>query len=177
MQAFCPVYPSPRKTKASVWRAFFGARHSWLDGLYERSYAMHMGQISLVRSTLFMVNQPACIHQVMVANEANYPKHDAMHDALHPLLGDSIFTTNGAQWLRQRQMMNPAFAQARIQVAFSHMQQATDAMLQRMAQWDMAQSHDVQEEMTLVAADVIFRTIFSQGIDVGHAKRILDAFQ
>jgi cytochrome P450 len=177
MQAFCPVYPPPRKTKAAVWRAFFGARHSWLDGLYERSYAMHMGQISLINSTLFMVNQPSCIHQVMVGNEANYPKHDAMHTALHPLLGDSIFTTNGAQWQRQRQMMNPAFAQARVQVAFTHMQQATNAMLQRVAHWDMTQPHDVQDEMTLVAADVIFRTIFSQGMDVGHAKRIFDAFQ
>jgi cytochrome P450 len=159
-----------------MWRAFFSARHSWLDALYERSYSMHMGQISLINSTLFMVNQPSCVHQVLEKNVANYPKHTLMHEALRPLLGDSIFTTNGAQWQRQRQMMNPSFGQARIQVAFTHMQQATDAMLQRMGQWDLTQHHDIQEEMTLVTADIIFRTIFSQGIDTAQARRIFDAF-
>jgi cytochrome P450 len=74
-------------------------------------------------------------------------------------------------------MMNPSFAQARVQVAFTHMQQATDAMVQRMAQWDSTAPHDVQEEMTLVAADIIFRTIFSQGIDAGQATRIFEAFK
>lgn len=160
-----------------MWRTFFSARHSWLDGLYERSYAMHMGQISLINSTLFMVNQPSCIHQILEGNQANYPKHALMNEALHPLLGESIFTTNGAHWQRQRQMMNPSFAQARVQVAFTHMQQATDAMVQRMAQWDSSVPHDVQEEMTLVAADIIFRTIFSQGIDAGQAKQIFEAFK
>jgi cytochrome P450 len=176
MSAFCPVYPPPRKTKAPVWKAFFSARHSWLDTLYERSYAMHMGQVSLINSTLFMVNEPACVHHVLSEAVANYPKHALMGDALRPLLGDSIFTTNGAQWQRQRQMMNPSFAQARIQVAFDHMRQATDAMLQRIQQWDLQQSHDVQDEMTHVTADIIFRTIFSVGIDTGHAKKIFEAF-
>jgi cytochrome P450 len=176
MSDFCPVYPPPRKTKAPVWRAFFSARHSWLDSLYERSYAMHVGQISLINSTLFMVNQPSCVHQVLEQNVANYPKHELMHEALRPLLGDSIFTTNGSQWQRQREMMNPSFAQTRIQVAFTHMQQATDAMLKRMQQWDVSRHHDIQEEMTLVTADIIFRTIFSQSIDSGQAKRIFDAF-
>jgi cytochrome P450 len=176
MSAFCPAYPPPRKTKAPVWKAFFSARHSWLDTLYERSYAMHMGQVSLINSTLFMVNEPACVHHVLSDNVANYPKHERLGDALRPLLGDSIFTTNGAQWQRQRQMMNPSFAQARVQVAFSHMQQATDAMLERMQQWDLKQSHDIQEEMTHVTADIIFRTIFSVGIDTGQAKKIFEAF-
>ena len=176
MTDFCPAYPPPRKAKAPVWRAFFSARHSWLDVLYERSYSMQMGQISLVYSTLYMVNQPSCVHQVLEKNVENYPKHPQLHEALHPLLGDSIFTTNGAQWQRQRQMMNPSFGQTRIQVAFGHMQQATDAMLERMREWDFGRSHDIQEEMTLVTADIIFRTIFSHSIDSDRAKCIFEAF-
>jgi len=176
MTAFCPVYPKPRQSKAPAWRAFFSARHSWLDALYERSYAMQMGQVSLVNSTLFMVNEPTCVHQVLSSKVDNYPKHHLLGEALRPLLGESIFTTNGAQWQRQRQMMNPSFAQARIQVAFGHMQEATDAMLQRIAQWDLNTSHDVQEEMTHVTADIIFRTIFSTSIDSEHAAEIFAAF-
>ncbi len=176
MSAFCPVYPKPRKSKTPVWKAFFSARHSWLDALYERSYAMHMGQVSLINSTLFMVNEPACVNRVLSDQVDNYPKHALMGEALKPLLGESIFTTNGAQWQRQRKMMNPSFAQARIQVAFDHMQRATDAMLQRIASWDMAAHHDIQDEMTHVTADVIFRTIFSLGINTQQAKPIFAAF-
>jgi cytochrome P450 len=176
MSVFCPVYPTPRKSKIPPWRAFFSARHSWLDTLYERSYSMQMGQVSLLNSTLFMVNEPTCVHQVLSAKVDNYPKHSLLGEALRPLLGESIFTTNGAQWQRQRQMMNPSFAQARIHVAFEHMQQATLAMLQRIAQWDLKASHDVQEEMTHVTADVIFRTIFSKSINSEHASEIFAAF-
>lgn len=137
---------------------------------------MQMGQVSLVNSTLFMPNEPSCVHRVLSDNVENYPKHHLLADALGPLLGESIFTTNGTQWQRQRQMMNPSFAQARIQVAFGHMQEATDAMMARISQLDLSLSHDVQEEMTLVTADVIFRTIFSVGIDTDRAKIIFKAF-
>ncbi len=185
MPNFCPAFPAPRKTRLPAWRAFFSSSHSWLDLLFEKSYAMQMGQVSLINSTLFMPNEPACVRHVLVDNISNYPKHDLLADALGPLLGESIFTTNGAQWQRQRQMMNPSFAQARIQVAFGHMQQATDAMMARLLQADLSHSQnmqnmqdvqDVQEEMTLVTADVIFRTIFSAGIDTDSAKTIFAAF-
>ncbi len=176
MSNFCPAYPTPRKSRMPSWKAFFSSRHSWLDLLFEKSYSMQMGQVSLLNSTLFMPNEPTCVHRVLSDNVANYPKHQLLGDALEPLLGESIFTTNGAQWQRQRQMMNPSFAQARIQVAFAHMQQATDAMMTRISRWDFQQSRDIQEEMTLVTADVIFRTIFSTGIDAERAKSIFTAF-
>jgi cytochrome P450 len=176
MSAFCPHYPPPQPNKMPIWRAFLGARRSWMDTLYERSYAMQMGEVSLLTSKLFMVNDPACVRHVMQEAYTQYPKHNLLHEALKPLLGDSIFTTNGALWQRQRQMMNVSFAQARIQVAFRHMEGAAQAMLQRLQQLDQAQAHDIQEEMTLVAADVIFRTIFGSGIDEGDAREIFAAF-
>jgi cytochrome P450 len=137
---------------------------------------MQMGEVSLLNSKLFMINDPECVRRVMHDEVAQYPKHTLLHEALKPLLGESIFTTNGAQWQRQRQMMNPSFAQARVNVAFSHMQAAVQAMHARLLSWDFSQAHDVQEEMTLVAADIIFRTIFSQGIEEGSARRVIAEF-
>jgi cytochrome P450 len=176
MTGFCPHYPPPHANKIPFWRAFWGARRSWMDTLYERSYAMQMGEVSLLTSKLFMVNDPACVRHVMQDAVGQYPKHSLLHEALKPLLGESIFTTNGAQWQRQRQMMNPSFAQARIDVAFTHMQGAEQAMQARFQNWDLSQVHDVQEEMTLVAADIIFRTIFSQGIEEGSARQVISEF-
>jgi cytochrome P450 len=173
---FCPAYPTPRKSKASVLLMFFSARRSWLDALYERSYAMQMGEVHLPGMDLYMVNDPALVRRVMQDEAADFPKSPQTGEALGPLLGESIFTTNGAQWQRQRQMMNPAFAQARLNVAFPAMREATADMLARLAQLPDGAEYDVEVEMTHVTADIIFRTIFSQPMGGEDARRIFEAF-
>ena len=173
---FCPAYPKPRKSKASSLLMFFSARRSWLDALYERSYAMQMGEVHLPGLDLYMVNDPALVRRVMDDEAEQFPKSPLLGEALQPLLGESIFTTNGAQWRRQRDMMDPAFAQARLAVAFPVMQAATQAMLQRLAALPDGAEHDIEVEMTHVTADIIFRTIFSVPMEGADARRIFEAF-
>lgn len=173
---FCPAYPEPRKSRASTWLMFFSARHSWIDALYARSYAMHMGEVHLPGLDMYMVNDPALVRRVMQDESEHFPKSPLLGNALRPLLGDSIFTTNGAQWQRQRRMMNPAFEQARLQVAFPRMREATADMLQRLAQLPDGAEYDLEVEMTHVTADIIFRTIFSEPMRGDDARRIFEAF-
>ena len=155
---------------------FFSARRSWLDSLYERSYRMQMGEVHLPGLDLYMVNAPALVRRVLVEEPGEFPKSDLMGDALRPLLGDSILTTRGAQWARQRAMMEPAFAQARVQVALPLMREAVQAMLARLGAQPQGSGHDVEIEMTHVTADIIFRTIFSQTLSGDAAHRIFAAF-
>ncbi len=173
---FCPYYPQPRKSKATLLNLFFSARHSWLDALYERSYQMRMGEVHLPGLDLYMVNEPAAVRQIMEDRNGDFLKSPLLGDALRPLLGDSIFTTNGNQWQRQRTMMNPAFEQARMQVAFPVMQDAVNAMMIRLDQLPEGVEHDMEVEMTYVTADIIFRTIFSQPMEGDDARRIFHAF-
>lgn len=172
----CPAYPRPRTRKASALLMFFSARRSWLDALYERSYRMQMGEVHLPGMDLYMVNAPALVRQVLQDGQGNFPKSALLGEALAPLLGQSIFTTNGAQWQRQRTMMDPAFAQARLNVAFPVMREATDAMLARLAALPDGTEHDLEVEMTHVTADIIFRTIFSEPMTGPDAHRVFDAF-
>ena len=176
MSHFCPAYPPPRQSKASRMLLFFSARRSWLDGLYERSYRMQMGEVHLPGLDLYMVNQPSLVNQVLVGQVNAFPKSELLGDALRPLLGDSIFTTNGAQWQRQRDMMAPAFAQTRTTVAFPVMRDAVAAMLQRLQQLPAGAGHDVEVEMTHVTADIIFRSIFSVPMEGPDAHQIFAAF-
>jgi cytochrome P450 len=173
---FCPAYPRPRRSKASALLMFFSARRSWLDALYERSYRMQMGEVHLPGLDLYMVNEPALVRRVMSEQAADFPKSPLLGEALRPLLGESIFTTNGAQWRRQRDMMDPAFAQARLAVAFPVMRAATQAMMERLAALPDGAEHDLEVEMTHVTADIIFRTIFSVPMEGADARRIFDAF-
>ncbi len=173
---FCPAYPRPRRSKASSLLMFFSARRSWLDALYERSYRMQMGEVHLPGMDLYMVNEPPLVRRIMGEEAAAFPKSPLLGEALKPLLGESIFTTNGAQWRRQRDMMDPAFAQARLAVAFPAMRDATSAMLDRLGALRDGAEHDVEVEMTHVTADIIFRTIFSVPMEGADARRIFEAF-
>lgn len=56
----------------------------------------------------------------------------------------------------------PAFAQARVNVAFPRMLGAAQSMLERLDAVEEGQPYDIEIEMTHVTADIIFRTIFSK---------------
>lgn len=173
---FCPVYPRPRPGRIASWLMFFRARKSWMHSLFERSYRMKMGEVHLFGRHVYMVNEPKWVRHVMVDAVAQYPKHELLGKALQPLLGESIFTTNGAQWARQRKMMNPAFEQARIAVAFPLMLDAAQAMVQRLDALPDGAQADVEIEMTHVTADIIFRTILSTPMQGEDARRIFANF-
>jgi cytochrome P450 len=155
---------------------FFSARRSWLDALYERSYRMRMGEVHLPGLDLYMVNEPALVKQVMDTQAEAFPKSNLLGEALKPLLGESIFTTSGDQWRKQRAMMDPAFAQARLNVAFPVMQAAVADMLTRLSALPDGAEYDLEVEMTHVTADIIFRTIFSMPMAQADAKRIFTEF-
>lgn len=170
----CPVFPKPAKSKSSLWKVFFKKRHSWLDALYERSYRMKMGEFKLPGFRLYMVNQPDLVRKVMVQDVANFPKNRMLGEILEPLLGESIFTTNGEQWQKQRDMLDPAFKHTRVQQVFGLMQAAVNDMSARLTQHQPGQ--DIDPEMTFITADIIFRTIMSTQLSQQQADKILAAF-
>lgn len=177
MSRFCPHYPPPAARRPSLWTMFFSKRRSWLDSLYARSYTMKMGEVHLPGADLYMVNEPALVRRVLVDEAAVFPKHAMLGDALRPLLGDSIFTTNGAVWQRQRSLMNPSFEATRVRHVYGRMRDAAEAMLARLRAVPDGSEHDLETEMTHVAADIILRTILSQPLDGGDARRIFEAFE
>ncbi|WP_418318634.1 cytochrome P450 [Piscinibacter sakaiensis] len=173
---FCPAYPQPSAGRVPGWLLFFRARHSWLHNLFERSYRMKMGEVHLFGKHVYMVNEPKWVRHVLVDAIANYPKHRLLGKALEPLLGESLITTNGAQWQRQRRMMNPAFENARLAVAFPLMLQAADELLRRLDALPDGAPHDMEIEMTHVTGDIIFRAILSRPMEGDDARRIFAAF-
>lgn len=147
-----------------------------MDALSERSYHMKMGEVHLPGLDLYMLNDPDEVKRVMVSEAKRFPKSALLAEALRPLLGNSVFSVNGEEWAQQREMVNPAFAQARLQVAFPAMQAATQDLLNRLHSRKDGRLFDVDAEMTRVTADIIFRTIFSRSIDDEDARKVFAAF-
>lgn len=147
-----------------------------MDALYKRSYNMKMGEYRLPTSKLFMVNDLKEVRKMMIQQPNAYPKHQVLHEILQPLLGNSIFTTNGEEWQRQRDLLIPGFKQNSVDKVFARMQEATYAMQQRLSEQPDNDVFDIEPEMTLVTADIIFRAIMSTNIDEDEAKQVLSAF-
>lgn len=174
--AFTPPYPTPHKSKSSFFLRFLRGWHSWLHVLFEKSYCMKMGHVHQRGMDVYMVNEPSWVRKILVENASLYPKHDLMHQILEPLLGQSIFTTNGPVWERQRRLVDQAFAQARLKAVFPLMNDAVSALLERLDPVANGESFEVDGEMTRVTADVMFRTILSETLEQVDATSIYEAF-
>lgn len=173
----CPFHPKPYKTKASTFATFLFKRRSWLDGLYERSYKMMMGRVKMPGFDLYVVNDPEQVRRIMVEDVKNFPKSQLLHELLEPLLGASIFTTNDKVWKKQRELLRPSFEMTRVSKVFSLMRDATDDMMTKLANYQNGAIIEVDEIMTFVTADVIFRTILSSKLDEQEGKLVLEAFE
>ncbi|MCH5322540.1 MAG: cytochrome P450 [Helicobacter sp.] len=172
----CPFFPTPYKNKASLWLTFLLKRRSWLDGLYERSYKMRAGSVRMPGFDLHIINDPKGVRQVMVEEVKEFPKSQLLHELLSPLLGESIFTTNGEVWAKQRELLRPSFEMTRISKVFNLMSEAVNDLMQKLSQYPNGAVVEVDEQMTFVTADVIFRTIMSEKLDEKRGKEVLDAF-
>lgn len=176
--AYTPPFPEPldQKSRRSLWSLFKRGRRSWLATLYEGSYSGRLSRVRLPGVELFLVKFPSLIKEVLVDKFEHYPKHELSETALKPLLGESIFTTNGPVWERQRRMLDPAFGQAKLKEVFTLMTGGADAMVARLDAVKDGEIADIEMEMTHVTADIILRTILSESLESEGARKIFNAF-
>ncbi|EAJ1912351.1 cytochrome P450 [Campylobacter jejuni] len=172
----CPFFPKPYKNKASTLLTFLLKRRSWLDGLYERSYKMQTGYVKMPNFDLYVINDTKEVKRMMVDEVREFPKSAFLHELLSPLLGESIFTTNGEVWKKQRELLRPSFEMTRINKVFNLMSEAVADMMDRFSKYPNHAVIEVDEAMTFITADVIFRTIMSLKLDEEKGKKILNAF-
>lgn len=178
MSSFRPTYQRI-SGPLTYWALLQSLRkRSWIEMMSEVSYTMEMGEHHLLGKPIYIANDPAVIRKIMVSDVQAFPKSTLLRQALLPLIGDSVLITNGETWQQQHDMVTPSLDQARLDMVFPTMREATDDMLARLA--PLAQSGarvDFAEEMTRVTADIIFRTIFSQPLSEDDFHRIFVAFE
>lgn len=173
---FTPPYPEPLKSKAGAARRFFTAWKSWIHVLFEKSYTMKMGEVRMPLGHVYFPNELGLVDEVLNDKERVYPKHEHLQELLDPLIGNSVFSANGADWEAQRAMVKPAYAQTGLKRAFPVMKDAVDELIATIRSLDLTKPIGIEPHMTHVAADIIFRTIFSQKISAADSQRIYDSF-
>lgn len=173
MTGLVPPKPAAQPRKLNPVTRFFKSLHCSIAPLYGNSYSMKLGEVKLPRRTMYFVNQPDLVQNILLGDVHRYPKSDLMATMLELLLGESIFVSNGALWEQQRRMMNPAFEGTRIKAIFPLMLESIDAMAERLQTGDT----QIDLEMTHVTADVIFRTIYSRSFSRDEAEIIFENFE
>lgn len=171
--ASLPPKPEPRADKVSLWGHLRAFRRDILSAQPARLYRAWMAEFRTPFFASYLCNDPALVRRVLDERPADFPKSDRVTEGLRPLLGRSVFVTNGEEWLRQRRIIDPAFEGGRVKEAFPAIWAASEAAVARMAEGEV----EVELVASHAAADVIFRTLFSIPIEDAVAQAVFHEFR
>ena len=165
--------PVSRPDKASLWQQLKLFRHDILSSQPARLYRAWMAEFRTPFFRSYLCNDPALVTRILVERPDDFPKSNRIGEGLRPLLGNSVFVTNGAVWKRQRRIIDPAFEGGRLRDTFPAMVAAGQGAVARLSPGVT----EVEEEMSHAAADVIFRTLFSLPIEHEVAAAVFHEFR
>lgn len=168
-----PPKPQSRPDTAGLWTRLKLFRKDMFRSQPERLYSAHMATVKTPIYDSHLINQPDLVKTILEERPADFPKSDIVTRTLEPLLGRSVFVTNGDEWARQRRIIDPAFEAGRLRETFPAMQEAGQAALDRI----LDGIQNVEFQCSHLAADTIFRTLFSIPISHKIAEEIFLAFQ
>ncbi|WP_170398647.1 cytochrome P450 [Ruegeria arenilitoris] len=171
-----PPKPTPRPDKVSLWRYLKLFRKDLLSAQPQRLYRAWMAEFRTPFFRSYMINQPELVGTVLKKRPDDFPKSGRISEGLRPLLGDSVFLTNGEKWKRQRRIIDPAFEGGRLKDTFPAMLQAAEACVARL-KGQAGEVIECEELTSHAAADVIFRTLFSVPIEHEVAAQVFDKFR
>jgi cytochrome P450 len=152
-------------------------RQDILSAQPARLYRAWMAEFRTPFFRSYLCNQPALVDLVLKARPDDFPKSDRIREGLTPLLGNSVFVTNGETWKRQRRIIDPAFEGGRLRDTFPAMLKAGQGAVTRLADMADGKPLEIEAQTSHVAADVIFRTLFSLPIEDELAARVFAEFR
>ena len=172
-----PPKPPARPDKVSLWRYVRLFRSDILSAQPAKLYRAWMAEFRTPFFRSFLANDPALVQTVLKDRPDDFPKSDRIGAGLRPLLGESVFLTNGEVWKRQRRIIDPAFEGGRLRDTYGAMYAAAQAAVTRLAAVANGTPHEVEAETSHAAADVIFRTLFSIPIEHQIAADVFTKFR
>ena len=171
-----PPNPASRPDKVSLWRYMQLFRHDILSAQPEKLYRAWMAEFRTLFFRSYLANDPALIRLVLNERPQDFPKSNRVAEGLRPLLGASVFLTNGELWERQRRIIDPAFEGGRLRDSFPALWDASKAAADRIGA-RAGETIEIEEYASHAAADVIFRTLFSIPIEDAIAAQTYRAFK
>ena len=172
-----PPKPQARAERVSLWRYLRLFRADILSAQPARLYRAWMAEFRTPFFRSFLCNDPALVDLVLRERPGDFPKSGRVSEGLRPLLGQSVFVTNGETWKRQRRIIDPAFEGGRLRDTFPAMVAAGQGAVARLGALAGGAPVEIEYHTSHAAADVIFRTLFSLPIEDATAARVFAEFK
>lgn len=124
----------------------------------------------------YLVSHPEGVRHVLQANHGNYDKRNYDYDMLRPFLGEGLLTSDGAEWLRERRLIQPAFHSDNLSGFVASMNTSIQRMLDS---WQLKaranEAFDVASEMNRLALEIVSKGLLGSGLGP-RKERVLEAF-
>ncbi|TFH48887.1 MAG: cytochrome P450, partial [Lysobacterales bacterium] len=164
-----PAGPGDYLLGATLARRF---RHAPLEFITEIGHTY--GDIAFFRMgplRAYFVNNPHLIREVLVTKHKCFRRPAWITEPLSAIDGNGLVLSEGDLWLRQRRLMQPAFATKRFE---AYAQATVDSTRRMLESWSAGTSMDIADEMTNLTLDIIAKTLF--GVELAdRAPRLREA--
>lgn len=117
--------------------------------------------VKLAGERAFLINHPQLIRDVLVTHQKNFTKSRGLERA-KKLLGEGLLTAEGANHVRQRRLIQPAFHRERIAGYASVMVDHAARMRQR---WQPGETYDISNEMMHLTLSIVGKTLFDSDVE------------
>ncbi|MDY7226814.1 cytochrome P450 [Hyalangium rubrum] len=140
----------------------FLERCAW-GGYGDVAYLSFLGQPT------YVLNLPEHIEHVLVTKQRNYVKDKLQRGLLQEFVGQGLLASEGALWLRQRRLMQPAFHRQRIAAYGQVMGEHSRRLL---ATWKPGEQRDIAEDMMGLTLGIVVRCLFGLEMEDGAAAEV-----
>ena len=151
---------------------------SWIAGHYHQfkkdplslllNSSGELGDIFTLKAfnkPIVFVNSPDLIEYVTQTNYTNYIKTPAT--PLRLILGESIFTTDGEEWLKRRRLYQPALNNTAIKSYVDAVIESSNEMLNKIEEQTKPKNElNISQLITNVTINVLGKTLFSTTLDL-----------
>ena len=130
-------------------------------------------QLSLAGWRSYLLSHPDLLETVLVTNHRNFVKHRFFWRHVTAIFGSGLLTSEGAHWVQQRKLIQPAFHRDRITAYGRIMVECAERMLDG---WRAGETRDVHADMMHVTMEIVVRALFGAAMNAEDTQKVGDAF-
>ncbi|MEM7131499.1 MAG: cytochrome P450 [Chloroflexota bacterium] len=121
-----------------------------------------VAHISALGIPIYFISEPEMIREILVRHANDLHKDRFTKHMFKRWLGESILTTEGTKWQRQRKLIQPIFHAVHIHDFAAVFADRAKEMCDR---WRVGDTYELGREMMELTLRIICRTMFSEDID------------
>lgn len=110
---------------------------------------------------VYFLNHPDLIKDVLLTRAPNFRKGDAVR-MNRRIFGNGLLANEGASWLEQRRLIQPAFHRTRIESYAATMVEYTERLL---TEWKPGELRDLHSDMMRLTLEIVCRALFN--VEIG----------